>query len=98
MSKNKLKFVYDFGAIVALDEEGLNLFELDEKDYQKPSNLVKLAWAGSLRDNPEITLEQAKEQIGRLGVVEAIKLITGAVTEAMPADDETSEENSKVSG
>lgn len=50
--------VYDFNALCALREEGVDAFTLQDGDLTDPRVIRKLIWAGLLHGCPGVTLTQ----------------------------------------
>ena len=74
--KETLNLIFDLEALMKLSDEGVDIFTLSEADFKKFDVLLKLCWAGLLRTNPDITLENARKLIGKLQFGEIIESIT----------------------
>lgn len=50
--------VYDFNALCALRDEGVDFTALQESDLADPRVMRKLVWAGLLEETPDVTLQE----------------------------------------
>lgn len=86
---------FDFGAIEALESEGLNLMDgLDEAAFRRPSVIAKLVWAGQLHARPDLTLADARAELARRPARDVVELVTAAMIRDMgQANEEASAED-----
>ena len=88
MSKTKLNLRFDFGAIEALEEQGINLMAgLDEAEFRKPSVVSRLIWAGQLHERPELTLEETRAALARLAPRDVLESLTAAIIRDLGSTD-----------
>lgn len=93
MSEAKqLNLRYDFGALVALEERGINLMTDAEDALKQFKNFVPLVWAGLLHEDPDLTEDAVKKQLQRVKPRDLIDQVSAALVRDIgenKADDET---------
>jgi len=88
-SNKQVEFRFDFGAILALEEKGINIMDggIKEEDLRKMKTYMLLVWAGLLYTNPEITEKQARELVKGMTPKEVIEQVSSALKDAVVNDD-----------
>jgi hypothetical protein len=80
---------YDFNAIIAYEEKsGENILVAFEPDNMTPTKMRQLLWAGLLRENPEITLEQTGALAGYVDMARISNAIVSALLGSRPDPEE----------
>lgn len=99
--KQKLNLRYDFGALCALEEQGINLMTGAEEALQQFKNFVPLVWAGLLHEDPDLTADTVKERIRSWRPREIVDQVSAALVRDIgepKADDETAATDSAPAG
>jgi len=88
-SNKQVEFRFDFGAILALEEKGINIMDggIKEEDLRKMKTYMLLVWAGLLYANPDITEKQARELVKGMTPKEVIEQVSSALKDAVVNDD-----------
>lgn len=70
--------VYDFNALCALLDEGVDAFRLSDTDLQDVRVIRKLVWAGLLESEPSVTLAQVGSWLDLSNLVAVAEAFTAA--------------------
>ena len=84
---------FDFNAIDQLFEaSGLDLLEMTSRGFNPtPPEIRALFWAGRLHEKPELTQDEAREQMKILKYGAIIKAVSAAIAAAFKVEDDNEE-------
>lgn len=72
---------YDFNAIIAYEEQtGENILITFESEDIAPKKLRALLWAGLLKENPDLTLQQVGALIALSDMGRVVQAVAAAIT------------------
>lgn len=78
--------LYDFNALCALRDEGVDAFTLKDGDLTDPRVIRKLIWAGLLHGTPDVTLAQVGSWMDFSNLTETADAFTRAFEKATQRD------------